>query len=559
MHATKLDKKATLHFYTGIRSEWMFVYGTIGIILIITSLPYIFGFLSTPPDKQFMGIMLDVPDHLQYFSWMHELTNANLAANKLTPEANKPVFFNLLWWGLGRLSKFLGLGYAAMYQILRLVAATLFLLLVYRMCTWFFDNRFQRRIAFLIVAFTSGFGWVLVLLKYFLTNGVLLFPLDVFVAEGNTFLGILGYPHFIAAALYIFVFDLILRGEVKNQLRYAVGAGFFALFLGWQHTYDLLTVYGIIAAYAFLRLLRDRRIPKYITLSGIIIGLISCWPAIYSVILTSADPIWKEVLAQFSNAGVFTPNLLHLPILMGPAFLLALFTLVKDNPFRLNVDNNEIFIRGWFLVTFILIYLPVDYQIHLLNGWQVPIAFLATKGLFQYVTPFIGKFVLGRGLLWKVENLQKAMGILLVVLILPTNLYLFFWRFVDLSRHDYPYYLYKDELSAMAWLNENVAPDDVVLSSLTIGQYIPAWTGAHAFLAHWAQTVDFYGKTEMVDSFFATNTDNTSRNAILKEYSVDYIFYGPVERKIGNFDPNSDESLSMVYENPLVEVFRVLK
>lgn len=559
MGATQMDKKTAIHSSTEIRSEWAFVFGTIAVILILTSLPYIFGFLSTPADKQFMGIMLDVPDHLQYFSWMHELTNANLAANKLTPEANKPVFFNLLWWGLGRSGKILGLGYAEMYQILRLVAGTLFLLLVYRMCSWFFEDRLRRRTSFLIVAFTSGFGWVLVLLKYFLTNGVLLFPLDVFVAEGNTFLGILGYPHFIAAALYIFVFDLILRGEVKGQLRYAVAAGLFALFLGWQHTYDLLTVYAIIAAYAFLLLLRDRRIPKYITLSGIIIGLISCWPAIYSVILTSADPIWKEVLAQFSNAGVFTPNLFHLPILMGPAFLLALFTLVKGNPFHLNVNNNEIFIRGWFLVTFIIIYLPVDYQIHLLNGWQVPIAFLATKGLFQYIAPFTERYTRRWGRHWKMESLQKALAVLLVVIILPTNIYLLVWRFVDLSRHDYPYYLYKDELSAMAWLKANAAPDDVVLSSLTIGQYIPAWTGSHAFLAHWAQTVDFYGKTEMVNSFYAANTDNNIRNAILKEYSVDYIFYGPAERQIGDFNPNSDQSLSLVYENPLVEVFRVTK
>jgi hypothetical protein len=51
----------------------------------------------------------------------------------------------------------------------------------------------------------------------------------------------------------------------------------------------------------------------------------------------------------------------------------------------------------------------------------------------------------------------------------------------------------------------------VVLSSLTIGQYIPAYTGAHAFLAHWAQTLDFFGKSRMVDEFFAAGTDNQRR------------------------------------------------
>ena len=171
--------------------------------------------------------------------------------------------------------------------------------------------------------------------KYTLTRGVLLSPLDVYIAEGNTFLDILGYPHFIAAALYILVFDLFLRGERNYRWIYPVLAGLFALFLGWQHAYDLISIYGVLAAYAVLRLLRDKRLSRYIFLGCLMIGMISCWPAIYSVWLTTVDPLWKKVLAQFANAGVYTPNLLHLPILLGPAFLLAIFTILRDNPLRL--------------------------------------------------------------------------------------------------------------------------------------------------------------------------------------------------------------------------------
>ena len=37
-------------------------------VLLVTSIPYVYAYLSTPADKSFMGIMLDVPDHAQYFS-----------------------------------------------------------------------------------------------------------------------------------------------------------------------------------------------------------------------------------------------------------------------------------------------------------------------------------------------------------------------------------------------------------------------------------------------------------------------------------------------------------
>jgi len=558
MNATAINKRAISHVAVREASEWWFVATTILVVLVVTSLPYVYGYLSTPPDQQFMGIMLDVPDHGQYFSWMRELTTANLAANKLTPEPNRPIFFNLLWWGMGRLGHLLGVSYAGMFQLLRWVAGSLFLLLVYRVCAWFLEDRRMRRTAFWVATLTSGLGWVLVLLKYTLTRGELLFPLDVFIAEGNTFLGILGYPHFIAAALYIFVFDLLLRGQARGQLRYAVAAGLAALFLGWQHAYDLVSVYGVLAAFAVLMTLRDRRLPLYLVKSGIIVGLISWWPALYSVWLTSADPLWKQVLAQFANAGVYTPNLLHLPILLGPAFLLALFTVVKDNPLRLKqFDDNGLFLRGWFLITFVLIYLPVDYQIHLLNGWQVPIAILATQGLFRYVIPFVQQLADKRRWAWSKEAIQRGLVTALVLVILPTNLYLWGWRFTDLARHDYPYYLHKDEVTALAWLDAQAKPDDIVFSSLTVGQYVPALTGTHAFLAHWAQTLDFYSKSKMVKEFFAEDTSEARRQQILQQYNVSYIFYGPAEQALGGYAIGDSTLVRQVFSTPLAKVYKV--
>ncbi|HEX9926624.1 MAG TPA: hypothetical protein VGD99_28520, partial [Anaerolineae bacterium] len=448
--------------------------------------------------------------------------------------------------------------YAGMFQLLRLVATTLFLTLTYQLCAWFFDDKLKRRTAFLLVTFASGFGWALVVLKYTINQGILPFPLLVYISEPNTFLNIMAFPHFIAAALYVFIFYLVLVGQEKGRLWYAVAAGLVALFLGWQHAYDLVLVYGILGGYAGLMLVRDRRLPMYLIKSGLIIGLISCWPAIYSVILTSLDPLWQEVLAQFANADVFTPNPLQLIVLLGPAFLLALFFLIKDKPFRLTeLDDKNLFIRSWFIANFLLIYIPTDYQIHMLNGWQIPIAFLATQGLFKYLLPWAGQVVSRRNWSWSMQTVQNSLIAALILIILPTNLYLWAWRFVELGRHDYPYYLHNDEVAAMAWLETNAQPDDVVLSSLTIGQYVPAFTGTHAFLAHWAQTVDFYTKEDMVQAFFDPKTDSARRQEVLARYSVDYVIYGPAEQQLGNYDVNTASFLQQVYTSPQVKVYKV--
>jgi hypothetical protein len=110
---------------------------TILFVLLITTTPYLFAYFTTPPEKQYMGIMVNIPDHMQYASWMRELSTAHLSANKLTPEPNEPVFFNLLWWGMGRLQRFTGGGFAGMFQLLRVVSTTLFLLLAYHICARF--------------------------------------------------------------------------------------------------------------------------------------------------------------------------------------------------------------------------------------------------------------------------------------------------------------------------------------------------------------------------------------------------------------------------------------
>jgi uncharacterized membrane protein len=278
--------------------------------------------------------------------------------------------------------------------------------------------------------------------------------------------------------------------------------------------------------------------------------------------------VWKAVLAQFDNAGVFTPPPYRLPILLGVPFLLAVMTVMADFVRLLRArraasaeviqaaqpSDNDVFIAAWFLISFVLIYLPFDFQIHMLNGWQVPVAILATRGLFNYIQPFLLEHAAG---LSKLRSLDKTLAVIVVLLVIPTNLYLWSWRFVDLRRHDHPYYLYNEELAAMRWLDGNASGDDVVLSSLITGQYIPMLTGAHAYLGHWAQTLDFFGKSQAVEHFFAQDTTEAERRAILRAHDVDFIFVGPAERALGGFDPSQSVEYKRVYTSPLVSVYRV--
>jgi uncharacterized membrane protein len=199
-------------------------------------------------------------------------------------------------------------------------------------------------------------------------------------------------------------------------------------------------------------------------------------------------------------------------------------------------------------------YIPTDYQIHMLNSWQIPIAILATTGLYRLVPVITARI---RRLKLSPDWASRLAVMALVLAVLPTNLYLWAWRFVDLARHDYPYYLSRDEIAALDWLSENTSPDDVVLSSITVGQYVPALSGNTAFLAHWAQTVDFYEKSERVERFFDPAVAEDERSETLRTLGVTYVFYGPVERAMGGYDPAESSSLVEVYTSPEVKLYAV--
>ncbi len=527
--------------------EWRLVTLLIVLVLLLTSLPALYAYLSTPADRLFTGVIFNIPDHNQYFAWMRDLAHTNLAPNRLTAEPNEPALFHLLWWSAGRLGASLGLGPGAIFSLLRLFGASLLLLTAYAFLRVTVHDLTQRLLAFGIFTLGGGMGIIWVVVKYLLRLADAPFPFDIYTSEPNSFFLALAFPHFaIALALVIALIGLTFVAYERQQLRYAVAAGLVGTLIGLQHAYDLLTVGMVLGSFTLLIWWRDRRFPLFLLKAGLIIAALSFPAAAYLARLVLTDATWGGKLAQFDNAGAWTPNLLHLPILLGVPFLLALLAF-RPRMLR-SPQNAEILIGAWFLVHFVLVYLPLSFQIHLLLGWQMPIAILAATALLKLIRPW-ASLRWGGG--WANLIVAGLLGLSLI-----TNVYLLSWRIIDLGRHESPYYLTRNEVAALEWLETATTSDDVVLGVLEINQHVPVWTDARAFLAHWAGTLNYYEKLAAVDRVLDPATPPETRRAILDEFAVTYVIVREQDSPRERFAQAVSDDLEPVFEAGEVTVFR---
>ncbi|MEI8305978.1 MAG: hypothetical protein WCF99_02820 [Chloroflexales bacterium] len=557
-YAVVPDRTRAARRWYDLSERWI-IGGVIALVLPITALPYLYGYLSSPPERRFQGIIFDVPDTVQYFSWLRDHRNNWLVPNRMTAEPNPPALFNLLWLIVGRLQVVTGWSIPALFQGLRFIAGTALLLMLYPVIARFTSGRAERLNAYLLIILGAGLGWIWVIVKYARGMSGVPFPLDVYVAEPNTLLVIAAFPHFaVATTLILAIFWCFLRILDQHSRLVVVGAATLALLLTLQHAYDLLIISLVPAGALALIWLRDRRIPWFGGVSLALIGSVAAPPALYFTWITSRDPMWRQVLAQFANAGVYTPSPLHLLVLIGLPLLVVIGAAIygifttRGRPeiarALKTASNADLLLLAWLLVGFLLLYIPSDFQIHMLTAWQVPVGIFAVRLLHRQIMPAIAH---------KWARLAQMLPVLLLLAVLPTNLYLLIWRGYDLNRHAAPYYLSRGEESALRWLGVQATRADVVLSGLDVGQYVPVYSDARTFLGHWAQTVAYYDKQARVSRFFAAATPEAERSTLLRRFAVTYVVYGAEERALGQFDPGGSALFVPVFRAEDVTIYGV--
>ena len=539
---------------TVTRTEWRWVVIWIIIALIITSIPYVIGALRSTPDHVFSGFVINVEDGNFYLAKMNEgARGAWLFHLPYTSEPHMGTLFHLFYLLLGKLAVMTTLAPIIIFHLARVIGAALFLFVLYRFIAMFVASRAARRIAFLLIAFSGGLGWLLILIGQ--PNWLGSLPLDLISPEAFAFLTIYAFQHIALARMLLLIGLVLMWSDHPRRGRRMLEAGVCWSLMGLLVPMDVGVADAVLGASLVADALMRRQIDWPQVRRAIAVMLITAPIPLYSFLVFKMDPI----LAVWLNQSILpSPSPLHYVAAYLLVGILAIIGLRQNPP----SETRSPKLISWLIIIPILIYLPVSFQRRLFESWQIPLCIFASIGLVYRVLPAWRRSRLVHWLAthrrYSARGLRRWAVAALLIFSSLTYVLMLSNHIVFMVTQQPPGFRAGGEIAALDWLNQYATDADVILSSEENGNFFPTRVAARTFLARGPETAYGEQKRVLVATFYNGATSDDWRRKFLSDWPITYVFCGPLEKQVGDFDPSSATYLSLIYDRNGYRIYQNL-
>jgi hypothetical protein len=525
------------------------------LVLSLTSLPYLLGYYLSSPEMHFGGFVIAVEDGNSYIAKMGQGARGEwLFHLPYTSEDHKEALLFIFYLLLGKLARISGLSLVTTFQLARLVLASFLLITIYVFISFFTPWRALRRISFLLCCFSSGLGWLLITCGLPSLFGDM--PIDFWVPDAFAFLVVFTFPHLsLSQTLLLGIFLLALLAFESDEWRFSLLASFMGLAVSLIHPYTLPVVGTVLGSYV---LATGKKRGRSVWMQVKHLAVMTLPSAPYLVYTLYIFTAWPAFRAWREQSYTLSPHPLH--YILGYAFvgLLAVPAIVHLWGRK---SERGLLLLCWIAVTVLMLYFPLKIQRRLIEGFQIPLCILASLGLTRYVLPAVTRSGLTSNLTrfqrYTRPKLRRFVTTAIILLTIPSNLLLIATSLIQVSRLSPPIFHEGMELEAMDWLAAHTQPSDIVLSSYEVGNYIPVRAGNRVFLGHGPETIHAEEKGDIVRRFFQAQTSDAYREEILRRYNIAYLFHGPAEKALGDFQPATRLYLEEAFANGRYTIYEV--
>jgi hypothetical protein len=498
-----------------------------------------------------------IDDNNVYLGLMRQAADGRLLfTNNFTSERNPPALFNITYLALGWFAGMTGLSVDAVHRLFGAGSIVLLVGVAYAFIATAIRKIWYRRMALVLACFGGGFLWMARLLSRLV--GHPLKTIDSWLVELNLFHAMLVYPHFVfSAALMVAAFVLLLKSEREGGLVPALFGGLLGMVLSATHTFEMVVLMPAAVTYVLLQWMATERLPSF--RRWIALALVVGLPVPVLVLnkwTLSSEPMWGNTV---NRLDFYTPDLFHIAIGLGASFFIAVLTF--DGFLRTDRSQGEQMAKVWLVVALAVAYVPMfNWRWHLLNGVQIPLAILATQGLRRTLFRAILRRRRSTAALRALQGrptVLAAAGLTIVVCCLSgVNLVLSYCHEAVLVQD--PTYLPEDEVKAIEWMDLEVPREALVLSAYPTGNYIPRLSGQRVFLGEDKLTEAASSRIADVEGFFQPQWSDQERLDLLRRFGVNYVFHGPAERRVGDYDPSGAPFLRAVHTVGSVQIYQVV-
>ncbi|TSC76504.1 MAG: hypothetical protein G01um101431_637 [Parcubacteria group bacterium Gr01-1014_31] len=537
-------------------SDRRFLLGVAVTLAVLSSLPYVLGWLRATPQLGYLGLHgFASGDTYVYWSYLWQARDGNLALTDLyTTELAAVPMLNTFWSGAGLLGASLQLPVSLTFHLVRLAMIPLTLAALWWLIRQFPLTPDQRRWTLLLAVFAGG--WSGYLLPFLHPGpyqwGYYHWPPDLWVAESNVFLSAMHSGHMLAAVtLMAVIFSATLVGARDSRWRWVAVAAASALGLFSFHPFHVPTVAVILSAWAVAVSLVSRRWRGDVVRQVVLVGMAAAPVLAYYTYALRVDPVTAGRAAQ--NVA-YTPAWYLMIIGYGwlvPGAAAGLWRLRRTGEWR---QLPWLLCGIWLFAQLTLVFFPnLDFQRRLLTGLQLPLVLLSVYG-FPPVWAWMSKRWPGVPAALRILPMLPAVAFVLLFGFTPmTNLANelgLMWE-----RHELMFWP-RDQLAAITALRPMTGATSVIAAHPLTSYLIPGRIGRRVVAGHGIETLDDEAKRVALLWFFQARNPE-QQLSWLRRYGVTHVFAGP--REVGN-DWSGLEALpqlTRVYDNGSVRLYRV--
>ncbi|HDQ22356.1 MAG TPA: hypothetical protein ENN28_00080 [Candidatus Uhrbacteria bacterium] len=535
------------------KKEWHWVIFLIVAMILITTAPYIYAYLNTPAGYFYNGIHALTPGDLPvYFSYINQAKEGDwILKNNFTSEFQEQGLLNLFWLKIGLLARLFNLSPALAFQIARIFLLALLFLILYVFICYFFEDKFKRKFSLIFLAFASGIGaYAIPFLGdphtfYRIHN----WPIDLWITDSNMFLAAYHSPHLIMSLICMISFFLLgLLSLEKKQYFYAFFAGLVGLYWFNFHPYYFPLAFLVLFFYSLYLFVKHPRV--YPVFNFFIILILSLPFVFYHFYKLQTD---EMVSLRAAQNITLLPNFPYIFLGYGFIFVMAIIAVVYLIKTRQIFGEKYIFLLSWITGSFIMLYLPFQFQRRYFLGLIIPLALLNVVVFAEIFKWLKNKYN------FNILKNKILLGYLFLI-------FFGFSNFFNLVRDVYyfnasfqKFYLPKEYQEAVLWLKENNFEKKVVFSyEYTSGQ-IPALVNQPVYLSHSDHETLFYSDKKIkVDNFLAGIYGSSEEIEFLKQNNIGYLFFSDLEKKSASYQPQEKQYLNKVFKKGEIEIYEFI-